>query len=277
MSEFAARRCFFRAAYFNIWKGGEQAYPLARTADVVRRSLANVVAVHESEGATPRLAEMLGTQYDAEASLLSDYEILDRRILEDSDFTAILVRLPNARTVWAVKGYLREKLYGPYELRKGVTGFEVGKNEEVSGRLEAIRKALAWIDDIAAGQDVVLMAGLNSPSHLDWTERAADQNFGLAVAWPVTLELQAAGFIDAYRACHPDELRHPGHTWTPGYPAPKVKRNEKHDRIDFVFYRGDGLRLAGCQVVGEHGRTSDIVVRPWPSDHRVVVAELESV
>ena len=45
-----------------------------------------------------------------------------------------------------------------------------------------------------------------------------------------------------------------------------------HDRIDFVYYKGKGVILNGVQVVGENKENADIIVSPYPSDHRAVVA-----
>jgi exonuclease III len=79
-----------------------------------------------------------------------------------------------------------------------------------------------------------------------------------------------AGFQDAWRSVHPDELVKPGFTWTPVTKADDPK--DHHDRIDFVYVRGKGLRIRGAQVVGENNMNADLVVSPYPSDHRAVVA-----
>lgn len=45
-----------------------------------------------------------------------------------------------------------------------------------------------------------------------------------------------------------------------------------HDRIDFVYYKGKGVQLKAAEVVGENKENADIVISPYPSDHRAVVA-----
>ena len=45
-----------------------------------------------------------------------------------------------------------------------------------------------------------------------------------------------------------------------------------HDRIDFVYYKGKGVKLNWVKVVGESKENADIVITPYPSDHRAVVA-----
>jgi hypothetical protein len=80
--------------------------------------------------------------------------------------------------------------------------------------------------------------------------------------------------VDSYRAARPDPLEDPGFTWTPGYPAPYVLPWDVHDRIDFVWAAGPALTLSS-DVVGESRANADIVVDPWPSDHRGVVSTFE--
>ena len=45
-----------------------------------------------------------------------------------------------------------------------------------------------------------------------------------------------------------------------------------HDRIDFVYFMGMGLEVKEVMIVGENEENADIVVTPYPSDHRAVVA-----
>jgi hypothetical protein len=87
------------------------------------------------------------------------------------------------------------------------------------------------------------------------------------VAWPTSLATVNAGFRDSYRIIHPDEVAAVGNTWTPIPGA-----NEVHDRIDFVYSAGTGLTTTNSQLVGESATKADIVVSPYPSDHRAVVS-----
>lgn len=79
-----------------------------------------------------------------------------------------------------------------------------------------------------------------------------------------------AGFKDAWRTVYPDEMKNPGFTWSPMY-----KMNDPtthHDRIDFVYFKGKGVEVIDTKIVGESKENADIVVVPYPSDHRAVVA-----
>lgn len=113
----------------------------------------------------------------------------------------------------------------------------------------------------------------NEPSALDWTEAAvATGQKPVAVNWPTTRSLMDMGFTDAYRAVHPDPVAKPAFTWTPRYD--EAATDDHPDRIDFVFARGAGLAVKDAAIVGEDGPRSDLIVTPWPSDHRAVVAEV---
>jgi exodeoxyribonuclease III len=72
---------------------------------------------------------------------------------------------------------------------------------------------------------------------------------------------------DAYRAVYPDPVSHPGWTWTPI--TREDDPRDRHDRIDMIF-TGPGVRVTSAAIVGERPERADIVVRPYPSDHRAV-------
>jgi endonuclease/exonuclease/phosphatase (EEP) superfamily protein YafD len=78
---------------------------------------------------------------------------------------------------------------------------------------------------------------------------------------------------DAFRSVLPDEVDNPGWTWTPTTKSDDPK--DHHDRIDFVFVGGPNVTVKRCEIVGEDGKFADIVVQPYPSDHRAVVATVE--
>ena len=129
---------------------------------------------------------------------------------------------------------------------------------------------------IESGERVLLCGDFNEPSHLDWTLASAREgrHFGLEMAWPSSKRVTDFGMKDAYRAVFPDVCRHPGYTWTsvPGLGVGGSDRaeDEVHDRIDFVYHAGPGLDPISASIVGENNRNADLVVSPFPSDHRAV-------
>jgi exodeoxyribonuclease-3 len=71
---------------------------------------------------------------------------------------------------------------------------------------------------------------------------------------------------------HPDVVAKPAYTWTPtGEPTDP---EDHHDRIDFVLTRAKDLTVEDASIVGEKPEGAEIVVTPWPSDHRAVVAKV---
>ena len=116
-----------------------------------------------------------------------------------------------------------------------------------------------------------MVGDFNEPSHLDWTEEAAlAGRHPMKVEYPNSKAMSKAGFADAYRTLYPDEIKHPGFTWSPMYKTDDPTTH--HDRIDFVYFKGKGVQLNAAKIVGEHKETADIVISPYPSDHRAVVA-----
>ena len=130
----------------------------------------------------------------------------------------------------------------------------------------------------ADGTPVFLTGDFNSSSHLDAVagdrERPDDAN---PLDRAVTRVLADAGLRDSFREAHPDSVRHPGFTWTPGAPHPLLDHDRSRSRIDYVFTGGRSTTV-GSEIVGElDGPETDIEVFPWPSDHRAVVSTFQVV
>lgn len=174
--------------------------------------------------------------------------------------------------------------YQPYQL----LGIEYGAAPYISSSEQAVRYARrtrmaalnALLRDLAAATsehgaaDLVLVTGdFNEPSWRDWSEAAVAAGLQpMTVPWPLTQALEANGFTDAWRSIYPDVVARPGFTWSPRITA--ATRDDHRDRIDFVFVRGAAAAVESAAVVGEAAATADIVVNPWPSDHRAVVARI---
>lgn len=149
--------------------------------------------------------------------------------------------------------------------------------EAVAAATAARGPAIALLTaDLAAANaaDATFIFGdFNEPSHWDWTTATVSAGQQpVTVAWPTTLVIESYGFTDALRAAHPDPLVKPAFTWTPT--TEPTDPEDHHDRIDFVFVRGEGLIVKAAAVVGEKSPEADIVVTPWPSDHRAVMAKV---
>jgi len=290
-----------RVLSFNAWGAGlNDGRPLEETLAVLRRADADLVGLQEmraeaaiceaddcdasGESVAPAIAAALGYylfEPDASNDALWASAILSR-------FPIVSVT-PNELGVIVDTGVLRVALfnvhftdypYQPYQL----TGIPYSDAPFLDSAVAAERAAdeargnavTLLLDEIgaAAPVDVAFVTGdFNEPSHRDWTPRAvAIGRHPAAVAWPATQRLEAAGFVDSYRAVWPDEIAKPGFTWTPSIAADSP--HEHHDRIDFVFVRATGATIVDAAIVGEAPESAEIVVTPWPSDHRAMLAEV---
>jgi endonuclease/exonuclease/phosphatase family metal-dependent hydrolase len=260
-----------RVMTFNIWVGGEQV-DFNQVVKAIEDADADIVGIQEAGGNLARLADELGWHHLEETGrhqqIISRYPL----VRGSEDFAYALVDQRHAVAVSDV--HLRAFPYGPYDLRDGATLDEVLANEQF--HLEELADHLEVLPELAADNVPVFLIGdFNVPSHLDWTQAAAgasDEPFRTEVQWPVSVRLDELGFRDTFREIHPDEVATPAYTWTPGYPPPVVTDDEVHDRIDYVYAAGPSTTVDSA-VVGEPHPVSDIVVDPWPSDHRAVVSE----
>ena len=121
---------------------------------------------------------------------------------------------------------------------------------------------------------MVLLGGdFNEPSHLDWTRATKDlyNHHGFIIPWTVTLLLDNAGYIDAWRERYPDVLAHPGFTFpsdNPDVPVSKLAwapKADERDRIDYIFYApSPRLRLKNIRLFGPEAALPLTGARPTP-------------
>lgn len=187
----------------------------------------------------------------------------------------------NGHKVVAYSMNLDDAPYQPYQL----LGIEYDKSPFIKTADEAIKwasdtrgKALELlVADIKAEADAeaqFVMGDFNEPSHWDWTAKAvAAGHQPVAVEWPMAKGVEAQGFVDTFRTMFPDEAAKPGMTWTPT--SEPTATDDHHDRIDFVLARAKALKVLSAGIVGEKAPEADLVVTPWPSDHRASMAVVE--
>jgi len=279
----------FRLMSFNIWVGGEAGgQPLEQTARVIREARADIVGLQEGygrereDGSRPNrgaeLAALLEWNYADQGdgrAILSRHEMVG---LSKRKHGAT-VRLPDGRNLHVFNVHLSAAPYQPYQLLKieyGDAPFLSTAEELVaaaeSARGHELRGALREMQPLLkAGELCVLTGDFNEPSHRDWTAAAlVGRVVPMKVPYPASRRVEQAGLRDAYRVWRPDEVRYPGWTWTPT--TSPEDPEDRHDRIDFV-YLSPALSLRNCEIVGESKQWADIVVTPYPSDHRGVVVE----
>jgi endonuclease/exonuclease/phosphatase family metal-dependent hydrolase len=282
-----------RVMTFNLWHGGEAGkQSLSQTAEVIRAARADIIGLQETGGFDKekgtgrpdngrKLAEMLRWSYfdqGERTGILSRYPIVTNTPRQGG----VVIRLPSGREVRMFNVHFMHAPYQPYQLLKipyanapFIKTAEEAVSEARKARGGQVERLLAEMKPaIAGGQLIFLTGDFNEPSHQDWTKRAAAAGkCPLAVEYPSTLAVTAAGLRDAFRSIFTDEVARPGRTWTPttGPEDP----TDRHDRIDFVFVGGTNLTVKRCEIIGEDQKFADIVVQPYPSDHRAVVATVE--
>lgn len=280
-----------RVMTFNIWVGGDAGkQPLPQTAEVIRRAKADVVGLQETAGYDkgsgrphngPKLSAELGWSYYDQGlnrGILSRFPI----VTNTPGKWGTTIRLPSGREIAMFNVHFNHAPYQPYQL----AGIPYGNGRFIKTAEEAIdeaRKArggevqslLAELKPaLASGKPVFLTGDFNEPSHLDWTPRAAAAGkCQIAVEYPTTLAVVRAGMRDAFRTVFPDEVANRGYTWTPTTRPEDPK--DRHDRIDFVLFAGANVTVKNCEIIGESTNAAHIVVQPYPSDHRAVVATME--
>jgi exodeoxyribonuclease III len=281
-----------RIMTFNLWQGGDAGgQPLEQSVRVIQAARADIVGFQETTGFTPEgksapdngviLAQKLGWNYLEQGDgtgIASRFPIVSH---SPKKWGAKLA-LPSGRSVYLFNTHLMYIPYQPYQLLDipyGDAPFikteAEAVNEARAARGEQVQRLLAEVSVAQQeGFPMFLTGDFNEPSHLDWTDEAfAAGHCPVKVEWPSTKAVVDAGFADAYRLIHPDPVHQRGLTWTPTTSITDPK--DRHDRIDFVFVRGNGVTVTAAQVIGESREFADIVVDRYPSDHRAVVCAFE--
>ncbi|MFE9767239.1 HAD-IA family hydrolase [Streptomyces sp. NPDC005808] len=262
-----------RVMSWNLWYGGTKVDDhREKQLKVIAETGVDVVALQETYGiAAQELADALGWHHHRAGDnlgIISRYPITARLGDPDVGFyggTGARIRLDGGQEVDVWSAHLHYTPYGPYEARfDGLPAADLIAHEGV--RLAQMREILRGIADSSdADTPVLLLGDFNAPSHLDWPD----------VEWPVTKAAETAGLRDSYREVHPDPVRDPGHTWSPVHVEHEdgSGRAEPQDRIDYVLYRGQGMRVLDSRtfVCGSPRAWPDVAGNAWPSDHAAVI------
>lgn len=286
---------------FNIWGGGaNEKKPVDETVAVIKAVNPDIIGIQEtrleSDPCTADVCPPAGESVAARLAAALGYHHYDQTKQNDALWAnAILSRYPigkatpndtgveidvDGRKVQAFNIHLDDSPYQPYQL----LGIEYGDAPFLKTAEEAVKAAAATrgsglkllFDDMdAAGPaDAAFVFGdFNEPSHRDWTESAVKAGFQpMVVPFPTVKAIEDRGFVDTFRAVFPDAGAKPGMTWTPT--SEPTAKDDHHDRIDFALARAKDLQVLAAGIVGEKAPEADIVVTPWPSDHRATMAKV---
>lgn len=261
---------------YNILLGGAEYGPLSRTVGVIQTAQADVIGIQEVRGSGQAIANALGFYYH---SFNSDVAIISRYPIAQVLNEGVRLHVSPTQDVFIFDAHLTPFPYQPYDIRDGLITTE----SQAIAQAQATRGAevTTLINDMApamsTGMPVFMTGDFNEPSHLDWTQAAANAglHFGKKVDWPASHAVVNSGMTDSFRQLRPDVINDRGNTWTPGSPAPTVEANEVFDRIDFVYYAGANVSPQSSLTLGydANGPDTDIGIQPYPSDHRAVVTQ----
>lgn len=287
---------------FNIYGGGaNEKKPVDETVAVIKAVNPDIIGVQEtrleSDPCTADVCPAVGESVAAKMAAALGYHYYDQTKQNDALWAnAILSRYPigkatpndtgveidvDGRKVHAFNIHLDDSPYQPYQL----LGIAYGDSPFLKTADEAVKAAQATrgpglkllFDDMAAAgpSDADFVFGdFNEPSHRDWTESAVKAGYQpMVVPFPTVMAIEDKGFVDTFRAVFPDAGAKPGMTWTPTT-DPSAK-DDHHDRIDFALARAKDLQVLSAGIVGEKAPEADIVVTPWPSDHRATMAKVK--
>ena len=263
----------FRVMTWNIWHGGredgEKVGP-QRVVEVIRQSRADIVAMQETYGSGERISEKLGFHFHPRGTNVSIHSrfpvVEDISVFEEFKCVGALIEFPDKRRIAFYSIWLPYNAEIWEEGTRDVTDIATMK-QACQASCDDLQKLWAAIKqrlDKPQYEDVpIIIAGdFNSMSHLDYIEPFKEQFDGGVIDWPTSHVLVDEGFRDSWRELHPEVNRKTDRTWTPRFPG------QQQDRIDYVYYRGNGLEARESSVVDTHGEK-------FPSDHAAVVTEFD--
>lgn len=286
---------------YNVWGGGgNEQKPIDETVAVIKAAGADIIGIQETRlEADPCTADVCPPAGDSVAKAIADalgYHYYDQTKVNDALWAnAIISRYPigaatpndlgvsvdvDGRKVYVFNIHLDDSPYQPYQLLNieyGAFPFLKTEAEAVKFAQDTRGPALKLLfEDLktAEGADAAFIFGdFNEPSFRDWTAETVKAGHNpIPVRYPTTAAIEEAGFVDTYRAAFPDPVAKPAYTWTPT--SEPTDPEDHHDRIDFAFARAAGLKVISAGIVGEKAPQADIVITPWPSDHRATMAKV---
>lgn len=286
---------------FNIWGGGANAgKSVDETVAAIKAVNPDIIGMQETmvEGAdcTADACPPGGESVARQIAEALGYHYVDQTATNDALWAnAILSRYPigaltpnalgasvevDGRKVQVFNIHLDDSPYQPYQL----LGIEYGDFPFLKTEAEAIAAAAATrgpaldlleadMKALGEGELALLFGDFNEPSGLDWTDGTVAAGLQpIKVNYPTTARIAGWGFVDTFRTRFPDPVAKPGFTWTPTS-APDDPEDH-HDRIDFALAKAASLEVLEAGIVGEKAPEADVVVTPWPSDHRATFARL---
>jgi endonuclease/exonuclease/phosphatase family metal-dependent hydrolase len=267
---------------FNVWSGENSAAGRDKLAEILQAADADIVGLQEmGNSAGEEIAAALGYHYHQQSG--GDIQVLSRYPIVGTSPGNLGVRIEvdEYQHVWLFNAHLAAYPYQPYDLRDGnlplneaavIAAADAARGGQVTNYL------IDMVSALGSGETIFFTGDFNEPSHLDWTQAAADATpraSDLKVAYPTSTRITDAGFTDSLRSVRPDEVNDTAYTWTPGAPPPNLSPFEVHDRIDIVYHRGAKWTPFNAFTIGldNLNPNTDLAIPGYNADHRAVVVE----
>lgn len=262
---------------WNIWHGGHRygkAVGLQRVIDIIKSSRADIVTLIETYGSGEIIADSLGYYFyliSSNLSIMTRFPISKTlHVFRPFNCGGATLDLGEGKKLnvfctWlhylpGIRQDIREKTITSEQL---ILGEGKTRHAEIKRILSEIKPILESADRVP----LFMCGDFNTGSHLDWVEATKGLHYGYIVEWPVSKEMEKAGFIDAYRENKPNPLSEPGFTSSPRY-ATSSKEGAFKERIDYIYYKSKKMKVLDAEVIDYHPIK-------FPSDHAVIVATFE--
>jgi len=188
----------------------------------------------------------------------------------------------------------------PYQNHPFLSTAQEAIASAAGARTKDVNLLLEDMQTAAGPDDLVFLTGdFNEPSPYDWSDDVVIAGIHpIQCHWPTLSSIEArTDLSDSFAALRTNLFTQPGYTWCTR--TKDTDPADHHDRIDAVLVgtahqhhhhhhsspntrlsttgRGSGTMVwqaLSAKVVGETSENADMVVTPWPSDHRAVLSEV---
>ena len=287
---------------FNVWGADDTAQGRQRLIDTITQAGADIIGFQEMNGpALTSIGTAMGYSFADQGfggeAVMSRYRIIGNT----PNRYGSLIEFAPGFEAWIFNTHMFYAPYGPYQLTgiayvggpiynpalpASITSVVADQIPARGAETQAVLQAVTDSGALGAGQPAFVTGDFNEASHLDWTATAATAGVhAAAVPWPASQAVVARGFKDSWREIYPNEVTHPGRTWSPVYSStylnpgddPAVQPRpiaEPQDRIDFVYYAGTGVTVLDSKRSGPPGGdvVEELEIANFPSDHNAVTS-----
>lgn len=279
-----AQKTEFKVMAWNILRSGNQIENgVDNVADMIKEINPDIVLMVETYGSGPYIAKKNGynfhlvakegTALDDKSVNLSIYSKFPFGERIDTDYPFFLGGIEIFINNKKVRFFSNWFHYQPWNNKPedmGKTVQELLEWERTEHRYNMIQKVLPYFEKYAKESDsipIIVGGDMNSPSHLDWSEKTKNIHNGLVVPWYSTKVFEDLGFTDSFREKNPNPIKHPGITWD------HKERDDSH-RIDYIFYKGKKLKSTQSKTYMQFFNEQIEINNKsfaYPSDHGIVV------